>query len=306
MYIHFVYVHNAHIRERNTFMFGYVTICKNTLSDAGYDTFKAYYCGLCKTMGKRCSQGTRMGLSYDITFLALVLSSVSDKDASIKDGKCLIHPFKKCGYIESDDATDYSADMGVILMYLKLLDDWHDERSIKSLFSMIFFYRGAKKARKRHSEVYGKISECLKRLSYLEKNGCAEIDETADCFAKILEVLFTPSFIEDEKQKRILAWLGYNIGRWIYIIDAYNDLEKDIKSGSYNTFACKYKGKSLEEIKNEARETVNLSLLLTLENAASAYDLLTVHKNKEVLDNIVYTALKNKQNTILGENNESL
>ena len=150
-----------------------------------------------------------------------------------------------------------------------------------------------------------KVSENV-LMSRLEKNNCKEIDETADCFARILEILFTPDFIEDEDKKRILAWLGYNIGRWIYIIDAYNDLEKDVKKNDYNTFKAKYEDKNAQEIKDTIREDLYTSMTFTLENAASAYNLLEIYKNKEVLDNIMYVALKTKQKSILGESNESL
>lgn len=287
-------------------MFGYVTICKDTLSEQGYKTFKAYYCGLCKAIGKRCSQSARMGLSYDITFLAMVLSSVDNNETEMNDRKCLLHPARENICVENDRAVEYAADMGAMLSYLKLLDDWHDERSIKALMSMLLFRRGVKKAKKRYPEIYDGIRGCLDRLSQLEKEKCVEIDETADCFAKILEILFTPDFISDETETRILAWFGYNIGRWIYIIDAYNDIEKDIRKNSYNTFLEKHRGKPLEEIKKELKEKLDVSMTFTLQNAASAYDLMVVHKNKEVLDNIIYTALKRKQNYILGENNESL
>ena len=287
-------------------MFGYVTICKNTLSEQDYETFKAYYCGLCKAIGKRCSQSARMGLSYDITFLAIVLSSVNADNAETKDKKCLLHTMRKNMCVQNDRAVDYSADVGVMLSYLKLLDDWHDDRSIKALFAMAFFYRGVRKAKKRYPSIYNEIRNCLDNLSRLEKEECSEVDETADCFAKILEILFTPDFIEDENTKRTLAWLGYNIGRWIYIIDAYNDLEKDIKKNNYNTFRYKYNGKTFEEIKSELSEKLKITLTFTLENASSAYDLLKVYKNKEILDNIIYHALIIKQNSILGEENESL
>ncbi len=288
------------------YMFGYVTICKNTLSEQGYETFKSYYCGLCKAIGKRCSQSARMGLSYDITFLAIVLSSVNAENAEVKDKKCLLHPTRKNMCVQNDRAIDYSADVGVMLSYLKLLDDWHDDRSIKALFGMAFFYHGVRKAKKRYPSIYNEIRNCLDNLSRLEKERCSEIDETADCFAKILEILFTPDFIKDENTKRTLSWLGYNIGRWIYIIDAYNDLEKDIKKSNYNTFKYKYNGQTFEEIKPLLKEKLKMSLTFTLENASSAYDLLKVYKNKEVLDNIIYHALMMKQNSILGEENESL
>lgn len=290
-------------------MFGYVTVCADTLSESAREDFRAYYCGLCRATGRRCSQAARLGLSYDITFLAIVLSSLTDGDTARTERACMLHPLKKrpdiCG-----EAVAYSADMGTILTYLKLLDDFHDEKNIKSLFLSLLFRRGARRAQKRYPEVSVEIKKCLSRLSELEKNGCAEIDETADCFAHILEILFTPAFVTDENERRALAWLGYNIGRWIYIIDAYNDLEKDIKKGSYNTLICRHPNADADMIRERERENLTLSMLLTLENAESAYNLLNIKKNKEILDNIIHTSLLMKQNNILnnnmGEKNESI
>ncbi|MCH5210566.1 MAG: hypothetical protein J1F01_06330 [Oscillospiraceae bacterium] len=287
-------------------MFGYVTICKEKLSEEGFNTFRAYYCGLCKAIGKRCSHSARMGLSYDITFLAIILSAVYKSDDEIKRKRCFLHPWRKNSCVTNCAALDYAADAGVMLSYLKLVDDWYDDRSIKSLLAMPLFYFGMRKAKRRFPDIYNGIQTCLEKLSKLEKNGCRNIDETADCFAKILEILFTPEFIEDPSQRRILAWLGYNIGRWIYVMDAYNDIEKDIKHNNYNTFLKEYEGQNAIELKKALKEKLHVSMTFTLENAASAYELLDAVKNREVLDNIIYIALKNKQDSILGEENESL
>ena len=280
-------------------MFGYITICKESLSEEGVDTFRAYYCGLCRATGRRCSQAARMGLSYDITFLALILSSLSE-DGERCTHRCAVKALKKCPCVEDDNAVDYAADMGVLLAYLKLMDDWQDDRSIKSLFKSLFMRRAAKKAMKRHPHISGEIQRLLTSLDGLEKKSYGEIDETADCFAKILEILFTPDFITDEPTRRALAWLGYNIGRWIYIIDAYADIDSDIKKKSYNTFVCANEGLTAEEVKAKARETLDLSLTFTLENAASAYNLLNIKRNHEVAENILFKALKLKQDMILG------
>mgnify|MGYP000243662541 CR=1 FL=1 len=119
---------------------------QNALSEQGLKTFKAYYCGLCKAIGKRCSQSARLGLSYDITFLAIVLSSVCKKEISMKDKKCVLHPIRENICVENDTTLNYAADMGVILTYLKLLDDWNDDKSIKALFSMLLFAKRCQKS----------------------------------------------------------------------------------------------------------------------------------------------------------------
>lgn len=285
-------------------MFGYVTICKGALSEEAYNTFRAYYCGLCKTIGKRCSHLSRMGLSYDITFLAIMLSSVDKGETHMRDKRCMLHPTRRNICAENDRAIEYAADMGVILSYLKLLDDWRDEKSVKALFGMLIFAKGVRRARKRYPKMYNGIRECLDRLSMLEKENCSETDAVADCFAKILELLFTPDFIESEDTERALAWLGYNIGRWIYIIDAYNDIENDFRKKTYNPFLTK--GDDTEAIKQSVKNDLDVSLTFTLENAASAYNLLKIYKNEEILNNIIYMSLKTKQDCILGEKNESI
>lgn len=285
-------------------MFGYVTICRETLSEEDYNIFRAYYCGLCKEIGKRCSQLSRMALSYDITFLALVLSSVQEGASDMKESRCALHPAGKRQCVLKDKAVSYAADMGTVLSYLKSADDWHDDKSVKALLGMMMLRLGVKRARKRYPETYNKIKSCLDELSDLEKEGCGEIDRTADCFANILKLLFTPDFITDTNTRRALEWFGYNIGRWIYIIDAYADMESDFRSDAYNTFLVDSSG--IEEAKNKIRDSIGVSLTFTLENVSSAYNLIKIYKNKNILDNIIYLSLKMKQDNILGEKNESI
>ena len=291
-------------------MFGYVTVYKELLTEDDYAAFKTYYCGLCRSIGKNCSQMSRLGLSYDLTFLAIVLSSVSEGESEKENKPCIAHPFKKRESVIGDRATDYAADMGVILDYLKLLDDWKDERSIKALLGMLVFRRGMKKARKRHEKCSEMIIGQLSRLSELEKANSSDIDECADCFAKILEALFTPEFITDEVQRRVLSWLGYNIGRWIYVIDAVNDMEKDYKKGSYNPFNTGFSGGDYKEWARKLKEEKQVTLTFTLENAASAYELLDIKKNQTLLDSMIYDCLKMRQSQILagmkGKENEPI
>lgn len=274
-------------------MFGYVTVPKNLLTEEEYSVFRAYYCGLCKATGKCASQISRLGLSYDITFLALVLSSLCNLGET-KKSRCIIHPVKEFDVVFSDSAVNYSARAGVLLNYLKLADDWKDEKSLKSLCAMPALFFGYKRAFKGMSKQAEIINNQLKLLSRLEKENCTSIDETADAFAKITEALFTPEFITDEGQRRTLAWLGYNLGRWIYIIDAFDDFDEDLKNKSYNPLILS--GNSSRE---ECSLTIEESLIFTLENIASAFELLDFNKNKDIIGKIIYIGLKQKQELIL-------
>lgn len=275
-------------------MFGYITVPKGLLSEEEYDAFTSYYCGVCKAMGKRASQISRLGLSYDITFLAIVLSGVYGNDSEAVCERCIVHPMKKRSCIKNDTVTDYAASVGVLLSYLKLADDWHDEKSIKALLGMAVFRSGYKRVMKKYPDEIKYIKKQLDELSRLEKENCKSIDETADSFAKILEYLCTPEFIKEEAVRRILAWFGYNLGRWIYIIDAFNDIDDDKKSGSYNPLLA-----SGVQSKEECAAYLEESLTFTLENMASAFELIDFKKNKSIIGKMIYTSLKQKQKMIL-------
>ena len=282
-------------------MFGYVTICGECMDKADLEMFSAYYCGLCAATGEQCSQLARLALSYDITFLAAVLSALDKSKPEIIERRCMAHPTKRKKRVVNDRALDYAANMGTLLMYAKLCDDMADERSLKAIPGRLALSGGMKRARERYPRQYEGITRRLRELDEREKNNAC-LDEAADCFAKILEILFTPEFITDESERKILSWFGYNIGRWIYVIDAYDDIEKDLKRGGYNPFISE-----LEKTdKAEIAKRLSLTLTLNLNAAASAYELLRVYKNDGIIRHIIYTSLYMRQKNILGEKDGSV
>ena len=264
-------------------MFGYVNVYKDLLTVRDYNIFRGYYCGLCKQLGKNFNQLTRFGLSYDMTFLAILISSLNDEQLEVKKQNCIAHPLTKRNVIYNDKGIEYGSEISVILTYLKLKDDWEDEKSLKSL-ARIFYYFPNRKAIKKHKIKHKAIAGYMEKLHLLEKENCANVDEVADCFGKILEMIF-----DKDNSNKSLAWLGYHIGRFIYITDAYNDIEKDIKNNSYNPFVAMF-GKELD--KEQLKQNVKASLEFTLSEISNAYNLLNIKKNKELLDNIIYLGLR--------------
>lgn len=281
-------------------MFGYVNILKDELKVKDYKLFRAYYCSLCKSLGKHCGALSRFGLSYDMTFLLLVLAAVSDSEFTFSEERCIAHPAVKHTVADENPLSEYVAHVSCMLAYLKCIDDFKDEHSIKGLVGMITYRPFISKIRKKYGEIYDKITEKLDKLSELEKQRCSDIDQTADCFAKITECLFEYNAVGEEKRK--LSWLGYNIGRWIYIIDAFADIEKDFKDKSYNPFLCKKPDNlSVENFVREIKERTEESLTFNLSNVSSAYELLNIKRNDAVLRNIIYDGLLYKQNSILNK-----
>lgn len=280
-------------------MFGYVNVYKDELKISEYNMFRAYYCGLCKKIGTH-SQAARLGLSYDMTFLSILLSSLSNELPKVTQCRCIAHPLKKRGNVISDNAISYCAEMSILLTYLKLADDWQDDHSISAYMAMFAYRRPIKKLKAQYPKIYDGIVRQLELLNKLEKENTDSIDEVADCFAKILSILFVPDFITDDTHRRCLAWLGYNTGRWIYVMDAFCDIEKDFKKHNYNPFLANFHGNDVSDLYKKLESELKETLTFTLQNVASSYELLTIHKNDGILKNILYLGLKNKQDYLLG------
>ncbi len=275
-------------------LFGYITFYRDELKIKDYDKFRAYYCGLCKELGKRFNQLVRLGLSYDFTFLALLLDSLEADSAVFANEGCLKHLGKKRATVKANPSVEYAAHMSVVLMYFKLLDDVKDDFSVLSAIAMLPYWFAMRKARKAYPQAVSKIKAALAELSALEKARCANTDEAAHAFAVIMEELFDRG---GEELKR----LGYNLGRFIYIADAANDYEKDVKKNKYNPYRYAYPDADARQI----RELAGNSMLLTLAMTGECYEKLDIKKNKELIDNIIYMGLRKRMDTIVYEKGNS-
>ncbi len=273
-------------------MFGYIRICKDELKVREYNLFRSYYCGLCKSLKKEYGFASRMGLSYDVTFLALLLSSICDVDTKLSPQRCIVSPHRKKPIAQTSDALSYSADVNVILSYAKLKDDWRDEHSFKALLCLPLFLRAKRKIKKKNPELLQKVQMHLLNLSKLERENCAETDRLANEFGEILKEVFGASPNTDETQKRILSHIGYGLGRFIYIMDAYEDMEKDKKEKSFNPFLL-----SSDAVDAEA---VHQSLMFTLSEISNSYQLLNIKRNRPILDNIIFLGLTESVERVFG------
>lgn len=281
-------------------MFGYVKACKPELKMKEYETYKAVYCSLCKKLGKSYGILSRFTLSYDFTFLALLNMSMRDGCDTFCQKRCAFNPLKKCNYCKDDSGIDMPAAAAMIMLYYKILDNIADERGIKKVGYWCLkpiFSRAHKKAAKQYPDIEGYVFDYITAQNTLEKAGCSSIDEAADPTAKVMEQILSLCS-EDQTPKRVLARLGYCLGRYIYLLDAAVDLPKDIKSGSYNVFKSKVDG----DIKEYIKITVTPQLYFSVNEAARAFELLDIKKYKHILGNIIYLGL---EETFLKElNNE--
>lgn len=265
-------------------MFGYVNVLQDELKIGEFKVFKAYYCGLCKEQGRLLGNVTRLSLSYDFTVLALLLDSLEDKPSEICPGRCMLHPTHKRPVAQSSPALFYCSYMSVALAYYKMKDDITDKTFSKMALGYPFFALPVRKVKRKYPEKTEQIEYFLDNIRRLELENCKNIDLPAGEFGKLMAELFAVGGSQD----RILRQMGYNLGRWLYIVDAIDDFKKDQEKKRYNPFADR---KSIQESIH--------SLWYNLSEVAAAFELLDIKRNKPLLDNIIYQGIKNSTSCAL-------
>ena len=287
-------------------MFGYIRTDLPELKVRENEYYQAVYCGLCKAQGKCTGQCSRMTLSYDAVFLALLRLAISGECPKIKQGRCIAHPFKKRAYMSYCDTLGFCAYAYAILAYGKTIDDIADEKGMKRLKAKLvkpFTRKMRKKALKRYSELDEKVREGLKKLSETESLKLSSVDAPADNFGEILADIV--SFGLDGAEERIMRNIGKHIGRWIYIIDAADDQAEDAKKKRFNPFICLYGN---DEMTEEQKMGVATSLKLELLAAEPAFDLIDYGDNvniEGIIKNIIYSGMPNTVEKVLGINGKS-
>lgn len=332
-------------------MFGYVVVNKPELKFREFDVYRAYYCGLCHSLSKRHGLSGQLTLSYDMTFLVILLSSLYEPEHNVTSKRCVVHPLRRQNIISSE-FTDYVADMNVILSYFKCLDDWHDDRSVLKLAYSKLLKKGSigKNLNNVHatsdstddgsvaathpsavddgsvaatqpnsdsnnqnsyftddsghlhiSPDYSyknkieAISSLLDELGTREKMNETNVDVVAGLFGKIMQILFVPF---DDIYAKGLGRMGFYLGKFIYIMDAFDDVEEDVKKGRYNVFSNCYTDPDFET-------HVKDMLTMMMAECSDAFEMLPAVDNADILRNILYSGVWNSYERRVSKNLEN-
>lgn len=258
-------------------MFGYVTANELELKLKDYKKYKAYYCGLCQSLKNQYGLSGQVTLTYDMTFAIMLLTSLYESETKTETHRCIVHPVKKQVMLRNE-ITDYAADMNLILAYYHLKDDWNDEKSVKSLAGKLILEYKVRKAILKYPRQCKVIKEELSKLSAYEKENVMEIDYPAGCFGRLMAELF---IFKKDHWEEILRNFGFYLGKFIYIMDAYDDLEKDIKEGSYNPL------KELSKLETYEEQCYQM-LLMMMGECAAEFEKLPCVLDVDILRNIIY------------------
>ncbi|MEA4896665.1 DUF5685 family protein [Bacillota bacterium Meth-B3] len=271
-------------------MFGYVLINKETLQDAEVARFSAFYCGLCRALGQRYGALSQLALSYDMTFLALLLTSLYEPDTRSGAARCVAHPMGPRPYLENA-LIDYAADMTVVLAYHKALDDWRDDKSLTARTQSQLLKGGCARVEKLYPRQTQAVQRGLTQLTELERAGVREIDPPANAFGETLGELFV---YRKDIWSDAMRQLGSALGRFIYLLDAYDDLQADRKKNRYNPLLG-----LADEPDFDARVKSYLTLLLG--EGTVAFEQLPLVDDLGLLRNILYSGVWTRYEAIRRE-----
>lgn len=274
-------------------MFGYVTINKDELKIKDYRKYQSYYCGVCRSLARNYGLTGRMTLTYDMTFLALLLGSLYEDRTKPIMKRCVPHPVKPHEEI-CNEYTDYAAAMNVMLSYYKLKDDWEDEKSVKGAAFAGILKRAYKKAARRYPAQARAIRRYIKNQHRCEES-CEKSADTAACpTGEMLADIFD---MKGGVWQRDLRRMGFFLGKFIYIMDAFDDLEEDIRHNNYNPLRISYTGRTAEERRAFDRECREM-LTMFAAQSSMAFEALPVLDNADILRNILYSGIWSKFNRV--------
>lgn len=261
-------------------MLGVMMVRKDELKFREYDQYRGYYCGLCRAIGKRCSSVCRMALSFEMTFLAMLHTSLYEPETDCGKHRCLFHPMSK-RLMLSNEAIDYAADLSAIISYYDLRDGWEDERRVDKLAASEALRRAAKRAGERLPRQKEAVERYVKRLHEIEQKNDQNLDAAANLTGEMLAELYV---MREDVYAKDLRELGFYLGKFIYLCDSYEDIERDIKKKNYNPLITRYADEAFAE---------NCEQMLSdmMARAAMAFERLPLLEDAEIMRNILYSGI---------------
>ena len=288
-------------------MFGYIKPDKELLLVKDLHLYKATYCGLCSVIKKNISFFLPFALSYDFVFLNMVRAALSSEKSIIKKGRCKYNTFKKCAFSVCDTESIYTAKAALILTALKLEDDLKDcdVSLFKKMITFPFYkhleqrVKKAEKENSKYSQLVNDIRHNLEKISQLEEKNSKDIDLLCELFGEIMSKI--TQFSISEEKKIIANEIGSCIGRYVYLIDAIDDIDKDYKKGAYNPVLAKYD--SPKEARKHFKE-LDVALSMYTQRALLALNLLDECEYTAIINNTITLGLGKESYKIMTKNGD--
>lgn len=260
-------------------MFGYVTASLRELTKEQQQRYGAVYCGICRRIRTQSGSLCRLGLSYDMAFLALLLMSLYEPEETAGRNNCMMHPVTRRDWLDNPYIR-YAADMNVALAYFNCLDDWQDDGKTSSKWMAGLFEKHLPRIEGDWPRQCAAIRSCIGELSAREKENCPNPDEPAGIFGELMGELFV---FQEDLWAPTLRKMGNALGRFVYLLDAQLDYDRDKRKGKYNPFLARGEEKNWE--------TWEEYLVLTMGRCTAEFEKLPLVQDKALLDNVLYSGV---------------
>ncbi len=284
-------------------LLGYVRAYKPEMKMKDYELYKGVYCSLCRALGRNYSPLAQLFLSYDFTLACILRLAAAESGCSFSQKRCPYNPAKKCMICGSKDVFDLCSHAVIITVYYKILDNLRDKGFFSKLAAALVFPAVAlmhKKAKKLAPEIEAAVADAMQKQAQAEAKADPSLDEAAHPSAEALAKVFSLGF--DGRKAEALQSIGYMTGRFVYILDAADDLEGDVKKGSFNPF--KSEDITSENGRKAFAEKVRGMLNLTQSEALEAFDMLDLQRFYDIAENILLEGLSNCAERVLSKYGE--
>lgn len=261
-------------------MFGYIVVNQPELRIREFDVYHSYYCGLCRVLKEKYGRVGQMTLSYDMTFVLMLLSGLYEPETVCGKSRCMMHPGKKHEY-RYNELTEYVADMNMLLTEYKCMDDWKDDKKYLRLLLARILKRRTGESRRKYARKLEEISAAMEELSQAEEQGVTDLDRMAGGFGRVMALIV--AWRKDEWESS-LQRLGFYLGKFVYLLDAYEDIEEDLKKGRYNPLKERYKDPDFEQ---SCRDI----LTMMMSACCREFEQLPILDNVDILRNILYSGV---------------
>lgn len=266
-------------------MFGYINVNRRELTEENQQIYQSYYCGLCQRLRANCGARGQVLLNYDMTFLIVLLTGLYETESDKASFTCALHPTKKRTSL-TNEISDYAADMNILLAYHNLIDDWNDEKNYTKRTMAGMIRKDYERTAKKYPRQTNAIEQYMENLADFEKQGESNIDLVAGLTGEMLGEIF--AWKQDEWYVE-LKTLGFYMGKFIYLMDAYEDLDKDEKKNSYNPL------RKLRKENGADFETIcRLMMTSMMSECAKSFERLPILMYADILRNILYSGVWSK------------
>ncbi|WP_296876709.1 DUF5685 family protein [Thomasclavelia sp.] len=258
-------------------MFGYVVVNKPDLTFREFDLYQSYYCGLCKTLKEKYGSKAQISLNFDLNFISILLTGLYEPETQVEMKRCFVHPMKK-HMTRYNECVDYAAKMTIVLTYYKCEDDWQDERKLSKQAYKKLINKAYQEVKAEYPNKVAKIEASLGKIFDYEKQDKINFDEISNHFGVVMGEICA---YKDDEWYDELYHLGFYLGKFIYFIDAYEDIESDLKKGTFNPFKDLYQ---TDEFEDKCKEILELMI----SEATMAFERLPIIENANLIRNILY------------------